>query len=375
MGQYLRVSVLLTALVLASGPLACADTYESEKHSFRIKTLAGGLEHPWSMAFLPDGKLLITERPGRIRILEDGRLLDRPVGGVPEIRPNGQGGLLDVAAHPDFERNRLIYFTYSGFGEGGWSTELARARLDELANLEGVEVLFRAEPRSSGGRHFGSRIVFDGSGHVYFGMGDRGERNRAQDLSDHAGSIYRLMDDGRVPSDNPLVNRPNARPEIYAYGIRNPQGLIVHPETGELWEHEHGPMGGDELNVIRAGRNYGWPTITFGRAYTGFSIGEGTSMEGMEQPLYYWVPSIAPSGMSYYSGNRFSDWRGNLFIGSLKFALLVRLELEGETVVSEERLLQGELGRIRDVRQGPDGLIYLLTDAPDGVLARLEPAD
>ncbi len=375
MGQYLRVSVLLTALVLASGPLACADTYESEKHSFRIKTLAGGLEHPWSMAFLPDGKLLITERPGRIRILEDGRLLDRPVGGVPEIRPNGQGGLLDVAAHPDFERNRLIYFTYSGFGEGGWSTELARARLDELANLEGVEVLFRAEPRSSGGRHFGSRIVFDGSGHVYFGMGDRGERNRAQDLSDHAGSIYRLMDDGRVPSDNPLVNRPNARPEIYAYGIRNPQGLIVHPETGELWEHEHGPMGGDELNVIRAGRNYGWPTITFGRAYTGFSIGEGTSMEGMEQPLYYWVPSIAPSGMSYYSGNRFSDWRGNLFIGSLKFALLVRLELDGETVVSEERLLQGELGRIRDVRQGPDGLIYLLTDAPDGVLARLEPAD
>ena len=367
------ILAVLAASFLVS--TASANAFDSQEHRFRVTTIVSGLEHPWGMAFLPDGRIMVTERPGRLRLIENGRLLQRPVAGLPEINEVGQGGLLDVALHPDFESNGWVYFTYVGPGESGWSTELGRGRLNERDELEDVAVLFRAEPKSGGGRHFGSRIVFDRAGYVYFGMGDRGDRPRAQILGDHAGSIFRLNDDGSVPDDNPFVGRSEARPEIFAYGVRNPQGMTLHPTTGELWEHEHGPRGGDEVNVIRAGRNYGWPLVTYGRAYSGFKIGEGTSKPGIEEPLHYWVPSIAPSGMTFYSGSIFPRWRGSLFVGSLKFSLLARLQMDGERIVGEERLIEGELGRIRDVREGPDGYLYLLTDAPDGVLARIEPAD
>jgi glucose/arabinose dehydrogenase len=350
--------------------------FSSEKHGFRLVTLVEGLENPWSIAFLPDGRMLITERPGRLRIVsKDFRLERGPVEGLPPIVEAGQGGLFDVVLHPGFAENGWIYISYNGPGSGGWATELLRARL-KGNQLTDTQVLFRLQPKSRMGQHFGGRIVFDRKGFLYLTLGDRGDKERAQHLDDHAGSVIRLHDDGRVPADNPFVNRPGSRPEKFTLGNRNMQGAALHPQTGELWTHEHGPQGGDEVNVIRAGRNYGWPVITYGVNYgIGTKIGEGTEKPGMEQPLYYWVPSIAPSGMTFYTGERFPKWRGNLFVGSLKFQLLARLELDGEKIVKEERLIQGELGRIRDVRTGPDGYIYLLTDAPDGVLARIEPAN
>ena len=351
-------------------------SFSSEKHGFRLVTLVEGLENPWSIAFLPDGRMLVTERPGRLRIVsKDFRLEPGPVEGLPPIVEAGQGGLFDVVLHPRYAENGWIYISYNGPGSGGWATELLRTRL-EGNRLRDTQVLFRMEPKSRKGQHFGGRIVFDHQGYLYLTLGDRGEKERAQQLDDHAGSVIRLHDDGRVPADNPFVNRPGARPEKFTLGNRNMQGAAPHPQTGELWTHEHGPQGGDEVNVMRAGRNYGWPVVTYGVNYViGTKIGEGTEKPGIEQPLYYWVPSIAPSGMTFYAGERFPNWRGNLFVGSLKFQMLARLELDGEKIVKEERLIQGELGRIRDVRTGPDGYIYLLTDAPDGVLARLEPAN
>ncbi|MDX1594278.1 MAG: PQQ-dependent sugar dehydrogenase [Gammaproteobacteria bacterium] len=340
---------------------------------FRIVTLAEGLEHPWGMAFLPDGRILITERPGRLRLYADGRLDPRPISGLPPIAQHGQGGLLDVALHPDFEANRLVYLSFAQRDADGVGTSVGRARLDDH-RLVAPQKLFDLLPRSGTGRHFGSRLVFDGEGHLFITLGDRGERDRAQDLGDHAGSVIRITPDGHVPRDNPFVDRPGARPEIFSYGHRNIQGAALHPRTGELWTHEHGPQGGDEINIVRPGRNYGWPVITYGKEYvTGFEIGD-THREGMEQPLHYWVPSIAPSGMAFYTGDKFPDWQGDLFVGSLKFELLVRLELDGGKVVEETRLLEDRLGRIRDVETGPDGYLYLLTDEPDGKLVRLEPA-
>lgn len=342
--------------------------------SFRVITLADGLEHPWGMAFLPDGGVLITERPGRLRLYRNGVLEPEPITGLPRIAPVGQGGLLDIALHPDYRDNGWLYLSYAAAGPGGVGTEVARARL-QGRRLVDLQRLFALQPKSGTGRHFGSRLRFDRRGYLYITLGDRGDRARAQRLDDHAGSVIRLHDDGRVPRDNPFIDRDGARPEIYSYGHRNPQGMALHP-NGEIWIHEHGPQGGDELNRILAGRNYGWPVITYGVNYViGTPIGEGTAKPGMEQPLHYWVPSIAPSGMAFYRGDRFPAWRGDLFIGSLKFRLLVRLRLDGMTVVDEERLLQGELGRIRDVRNGPDGYLYLLTDESDGKLVRLEPAE
>ena len=296
--------------------------------------------------------------------------------GLPRnILARGQGGLFDVALHPDFERNRLVYLAYAGSAARGIGTELARGRL-EGNSLTDVEVLFRAVPKSTGGRHFGGRIVFDGEGHVFLTLGDRGDRPRAQELDDHAGSLIRLNEDGSVPADNPFVGQAGAKPEIWTLGNRNMQGAALHPQTGELWTHEHGPQGGDELNLMRAGTNYGWPVITYGANYgLGTSIGEGTSRPGMAQPVHYWVPSIAPSGLAIYDGDAFPRWRGDMLVGSLKFSLLARLDMEGGEVVREERMLEGMLGRIRDVKVGPDGLIYLLTDQRDGVIARLEPVD
>jgi glucose/arabinose dehydrogenase len=351
--------------------------HAGERHGFRVEVLTEGLERPWSLAFLPDGRMLVTERPGRLRIVApDGTLDPEPVSGLPaSLDASGQGGLHDVAPHPDFAHNGLVYLAYAGRGEDGHGTELARGRL-EGRRLVGTEVLFRALPKSGGGRHFGGRVVFDGKGHVFLTLGDRGDRPRAQRLDDHAGSIIRLNEDGSVPADNPFVARPGARPEIFSYGNRNVQGAAMNPRTGELWAHEHGPQGGDEVNVIRAGTNYGWPVITYGVNYViGTAIGEGTHKEGMAQPLHYWDPSIAPSGMAFYDAGRFPRWRGNLLVGALKHRSLVRLELDGERVVHEERLLEDELGRIRDVRVGPDGFVYLITDAADGVIARLEPTD
>jgi len=345
--------------------------------SFKVETVVSGLERPWGMAFLPDGRILATERAGRLRIVDQGKLLPSPVAGLPTIAPIGQGGLLDIALHPDYQNNGWLYFSYAEPAEGFFTTDygtaVARAKLDGN-RLKEVQVIFSMNKKSGGGRHFGSRLVFDRTNFLYITVGERGERERAQALNDHAGSVIRLHDDGRIPEDNPFVNTENARPEIYSYGHRNPQGMTLHPATGEVWLHEHGPQGGDEINRILPGRNYGWPVITYGKNYViGTKIGEGTHKPGMEQPLYQWTPSIAPSGMAFYTGDAFKEWQGNLFVGALKFQLLARLELDGNKVIKEERLLERQLGRIRDVRNGPDGFLYLLTDADEGAIVRLVP--
>ena len=344
---------------------------------FKVETIVAGLEHPWALAFLPDGRLLVTERGGHLRIIKQGKLLPNPVEGLPLIEPIGQGGLLDIVLHPDYQNNGWLYFSYAEPDKGvffsEYGTAVARARLDG-SRLKDLQVIFSMNKKSGGGRHFGSRLVFDRDNYLYITVGDRGERMRAQDLNDHAGSVIRLHDDGRIPTDNPFVNTANARPEIYSYGHRNPQGLALHPATGEVWLHEHGPQGGDEINRILPGRNYGWPVITFGENYvTGTRIGEGTHKQGMEQPIHQWTPSIAPSGMAFYSGRGFDEWQGSLFVGALKFQLLARIELRNNHVINEERLLERQLGRIRDVRNGPDGFLYLLTDADDGAVVRLVP--
>ena len=375
----LRVCVIAAALGCASVASATSPgaytVQQTERHAVRVTILTRGLEHPWSLAFLPDGRMLVTERPGRLRYVEaDGTLDPTPIGGLPAaVAQAGQGGLHDIALHPDFADNRLVYIAYAGKSGRSYGTELARGRLDGH-RLADVEVLFRALPKSQGGRHFGGRVVLDGKGHVFLTLGDRGERPRAQDLGDHAGSVIRLAEDGGVSPDNPFASVAGARPEIFSLGNRNVQGAAMNPWTGELWAHEHGPQGGDEVNVIRSGVNYGWPVITYGKNYgIGTSIGEGTHKEGVAQPLHQWTPSIAPSGMAFYDGDRFPGWRGSLLVGALKFRLLARLELDGERVVHEERMLKDVLGRIRDVRVGPDGFVYLLNDHPNGVIARLEP--
>ena len=364
----------LLLLSLLSLPLvAASQTYRSDEHSFRVIKLVEGLEQPWSLAFLPDGRMLVTEKAGRLRLVAGGKLDPTPIAGMPEVTVHGQGGLHDVVLHPQFEKNQLVYLAYAARGSDGVGTELARGRLMGL-RLHDVQVLFRQSPKGRSGNHFGGRIVFDRTGYVYLTLGDRGEMPRAQRPDDHAGSVIRLHDDGRVPQDNPFVGKAGWKPEKFTLGNRNMQGAALHPQTGALWTHEHGPQGGDEVNVIRAGVNYGWPVITYGVNYgIGTKIGEGTHKEGMQQPIYYWVPSIAPSGMAFYTGDKFPRWKGNLFVGALHDQMLVRLKLDGEKVLSEERLLKGVLGRIRDVRAGPDGLIYLLTDERHGVLARLEP--
>ncbi len=370
--------VLLNCLLGLNAELVFANdrpVIETEKVPLSYQVLTTGLHHPWSLAFLPDGQMLVTERRGQLRLLSStGELYPEPIGGLPEIRQHGQGGLLDVVLHPDFANNRLVYFSFAEAGPGGVGTAVARGRLEQH-QLQQVEVIFRLEPKSGGRQHFGSRLVFDPQGYLYITLGDRGDRPRAQRLDDHAGSLIRLHDDGRIPADNPFVGQENARPEIYSYGHRNMQGAALHPDTGQIWVHEHGPQGGDEINVPVSGVNYGWPVITYGVNYViGTKIGEGTHKAGMAQPIHYWVPSIAPSGMAFYTGDRFPAWRGNLLVGALKFQQLVRLELAGAKVVHEERLLTNRFGRIRDVRQGPDGLIYLLTDENDGKLIRLVPA-
>jgi glucose/arabinose dehydrogenase len=372
--------LLLTALAAvpfwpkaASRPVAGAEVVRSQVHAFRVVTLVRGLEHPWSLAFLPDGRWLVTERAGRLRIVDRGRLLPEPVAGLPPIRQHGQGGLLDIALHPDYARNGWIYLSYAGDGRGGFGTEVLRGRL-KGNRLEDVEAIFRMQPKRATEVHFGGRLAFDRGGHLFLTLGDRGQMAEAQRLGNHQGTIVRLLDDGRVPRDNPFVGRRGALPEIWSYGHRNVQGAVLHPVSGRLWAHEHGPQGGDEINVPGPGVNHGWPVITYGVNYgSGSPIGEGTRKAGMAQPVYQWTPSIAPSGMAFYEGDRFPRWRGNLLVGALKYRMLVRLTLDGERVVAEERMLEG-IDRIRDVRVGPDGLVYLLTDEQDGRIIRLEPA-
>ena len=347
--------------------------------SFTVKRLVNGLDQPWAVAWLPSGELLITERTGQLlRVASNFKSRPVPIAGLPNtIAVDGQGGLLDVAVHPNHRENGLIYLSYSELAAdsfmSGSGTVLARARL-KGNTLDDFRVLFRMQPASRGGRHFGGRIVFAGDGTVFLTLGDRGSEERAQRAKDHAGSVIRLHDDGRVPADNPFVNHGSYLPESFSRGNRNIQGAALHPRTGELWTHEHGPQGGDEVNIIRPGRNYGWPTITYGVNYvTGTPIGEGYRKPGLEQPLHVWVPSIAPSGLTFYNGPHFPAWKGSLFLGALRGQALVRLELNGNKVVREERLLSGQVGRVRDVRQGPDGYLYLLTDSSNGALLRIEP--
>lgn len=369
-----RFVLSATAALLAAPAVARAqELLRSEKAGYRLVTMSRGLEQPWSMAFLPDGRMLITERPGRLRVFAGGKLAPAPLAGVPRVHASGQAGLLDICLHPSFERNKVLYLSYIS-GDGRHSlTTVARAELG-ANGLTHVETIFEAQPGASGSLNLGSRIVFDREGFMYVSIGDRFQMKRAQDLGDLAGKIVRLKDDGSVPADNPFVNRKGARPEIFTWGNRNPQGLARHPATGRIWEVEHGPKGGDELNILKAGANYGWPLATHGINYDGSRITDHASLPGMEDPLRWWVPSISPCGLSFYTGDKFPGWKGSLFTGALSNRALFRIEVDGERYRREERLLVDRLPFIRDVRQGPEGFLYLVTESNDGGLYRLEPA-
>jgi glucose/arabinose dehydrogenase len=368
----LVLAPVLLSMLCATSP-GHAQEFVTKRERIRVETIATGLDHPWGLTFLPDGRKLVTERSGQLRVVEADNQLSAPLANVPPVYARGQGGLLDVVLDPEFERNRTLYLSYAEPGEGGASTAVARARLDD-GRLADVRVIFRQEPKVSGPNHFGSRLVFARDGTLFVTLGERYARERAQDLSSHLGKVVRINRDGSVPRDNPFANRPGTRPEIWTFGHRNIQGAALHPSTGALWVNEHGAQGGDEVNIPRAGLNYGWPIITLGVDYDGSKIGEGKTKPGMEQPIYSWTPSIAPSGMAFYTANLFPNWRGSLFVGSLKFRLLVRLELGTNSVISEERLLEPLGERIRDVRSGPDGWLYLLTDSPNGRLLRVGPS-
>lgn len=339
-----------------------------EKKTIDLEILAEGLDHPWGLAFMPDGGFIVTERPGNMWLFND--LGEKTaIKGLPEIWVDSQGGLLDIAV-----RDEWIYFSFSEPGKGKTSsTAVARARLqgDKLTDLS---VIFSQQPKKVSHAHFGSRLMFSNSGHLFITLGDRKFfRDDAQTLDNHHGKVIRIWPDGRVPEDNPFVDQEQALPEIWSFGHRNMQGAVFNPDNGNLWVHEHGPKGGDEINIVEPGNNYGWPVITYGEEYRGGAIGEGTHKPGLEQPLYYWVPSIAPSGMTFYTGTKYPQWKGNLFVGSLKFQQLVRLTVKGGRIIEEERLLKDELGeRIRTVLQGPDHLLYLLTDEDNGKIVRIK---
>jgi aldose sugar dehydrogenase len=376
----IRVAALVSMLVVCSA-LPAQETRYSAFHDYRVVTVADGLVRPWSLAFLPDGDLLITEKPGRLRIVRDGQLLEEPVAGLPPVYTEGQAGLLDVAPHPDFARNRLLYLSYSKPLDGGESTTAVIRGRFENGRLNDVEELFEAQSRGRG--HYGSRLAFDGQGHLFITVGDRQappqgdlESHPAQDLSNHHGVTLRLNEDGSVPGDNPFVDQDGALPEIWSYGLRNAQGLLVDRASGRVWITDHGPQGGDELNLIEPGANYGWPVIGYGVNYrTGSAIHDGTHRDGMAQPKKVWVPSIGVSGLALYDGDAFPHWRGHLLAGGLSGQRITLLELAGDEVVREETLVQG-IGRVRDVRVGPDGFVYIAIDDRDGKpspILRLEP--
>ena len=369
----MRALCLAALALICASVTAVAQDFQSEKARFRSVTVASGLDRPWALAFLPDGRMLVTEKGGRMRVVARDGALSAPLSGVPPVAAQGQGGLLDVITDREFAANRTIYFCFSEPGDGGAGTAVARARLGE-SSLEDLRVIFRQLPKVSGGLHFGCRIVISREGLLHVVLGERYNRDRAQDLATHLGKVIRIRPDGTAPPDNPFANRSGALKEIWSYGHRNPQGAALHPHTGKLWLHEHGARGGDEINIAEAGKNYGWPVITHGVDYSGASIGTGKAAPGMEQPRHFWVPSIAPSGMAFYEGDAFPQWKGNLFVGALAGQRLVRLELDGDSIKHEERLLGDLRERIRDVRAGPDGLLYVLTDNASGRILRLEPA-
>ena len=365
------------ALLALGGAPAHAQVFHAAAGDLTVETVAKGLDHPWALAFLPDGRLLVTERPGRLRIVSRDGKLSPALAGVPKVFASGQGGLHDVIIDRGYGQSPTIYLCYAEPAGPGARTALARARLVDpgTPRLEDVTVIFQQDGPLSHGNHFGCRIVQTPDGNLFLTTGDHfTTRDQAQNLGNHIGKIVRIRPDGSAPPDNPFVGRTGAKPEIWSYGHRNAQGLALHPDSGKLWEHEHGPRGGDEINIIEKGKNYGWPVIGYGIDYSGAKIHESTQKAGMEQPLKYWVPSIAPSGMTFYTGNVFAPWRGSLFVGALAGQLLVRLELDGDKVVREERLLQQLRERIRDVREGPDGALWLATDSSSGRILRLAPA-
>jgi glucose/arabinose dehydrogenase len=377
------VTVALTAAILLAATFLIATktrgedtTFASSAGQLEVHTVASGLVHPWALAFLPDGKMLVTERPGRMRIVSVEGQLSPPLKGVPEVWATGQGGLLDVVTDNAFAQNRTIYFCFSERTSGGGRTAVARARLNDGSDrLDEVRIIFRQDGPLSSGNHYGCRIVQASDGNLFITLGEHFTyRNEAQNLGNHLGKLIRIAPDGSAPPDNPFVGRDGAKPEIWSFGHRNEQGLAINPASGELWEVEHGPRGGDEVNIIGKGKNYGWPVIGYGIDYSGAKIHQTTAKDGMEQPSKYWVPSISPSGMAFYTGKLFPKWNGSLFTGALSGKMLVRLSLNGNTVTGEERLLQNLYERIRDVRQGPDGALWLLTDNPAGRILRVSPA-
>lgn len=373
----MRIStpILTFAVALAAAaPVAAQQRFPSSAGELSVETVASGLENPWGLAFLPDGRMLVTERPGRLRLVgTDGRL-SAPITGVPNVAARGQGGLLDVIIDPGFAQNRTLYLSFSEPRAGGSGTSVARARLNERGTaLEGTKVIFQQMPTISSTMHFGSRLVFDRTGALFVTVGDRySQRDQSQNPANHIGKLMRIRPEGGAPEDNPKI--AGWQPEIWSIGHRNVQGAALHPETGQLWTAEHGARGGDEVNTPKAGRNYGWPVITYGIDYSGAKIGEGTTKAGMEQPLFYWDPSIAPSGAAFYTGAVWPAWKNSLFVGALAGQMLVRLSTQGETVTGQERLLEGLGLRIRDVRQGPDGFIYLLSDETEGKVLRVRSA-
>lgn len=372
----LLLASMLASSVLLSGTTFARDVVvRTETGNVKVTEFVTGLDTPWSIAFLPDGRMLVTERPGRMRVVGTDGSLSAPIAGVPAVHARGQGGLLDVVPSPSFAQDGLIVFSYAEPTQRGARTAVARARLDlERLELREVQRIFAQNEDPSGNQHFGSRLVFAADGTLFVTLGDRGgARERAQALDSHIGKVVRIALDGSVPPDNPFVGRAGVLPEIWSYGHRNIQGAALHPQTGELWTHEHGPQGGDEINRALPGLNYGWPEVTYGREYvTGRKIGQGSSRDDVEPPLLQWTPSIAPSGMSFYTGERFPQWKGNVLVGALRYQLVARLVLDGNEVRHEERLL-AELGRrIRDVRQGPDGYVWVV-DESEGRILRLEP--
>ncbi|WP_202964856.1 PQQ-dependent sugar dehydrogenase [Inquilinus limosus] len=370
----------LAAALLAPIPEAGAvdATYDTQKGRIRVQTVAEGLSHPWGLAFLPDGRMLVTERGGDLRLVGDGKVSE-PLDGVPEVAAGGQGGLLDVAVDPTFTQSRLIYLSYSEAGDGGNSTAVARGRLSEDGTrLTGVEVIFSQQPKLDSAMHFGSRLVFDRQGHLFVTLGERSKaqfRGQAQRLDSHLGKVIRIWPDGSAPEDNPFTADKDARPEIWSTGHRNVQGAALNPDTGVLWINEHGPRGGDEINIPEAGRNYGWPVVSHGVNYDGSPVGEGKrEAAGMTGPIHQWTPSIGVSGMAFYTADAMPGWRGNVFVGGLAIPKLVRLERDGDRITGSEDLLEDLALRIRQVVQGPDGALYLLTDESDGEILRVGPA-
>ena len=371
-------ALLLAASLYAAAPAQAGQTHATGAASIRVETVASGLHHPWGLAFLPDGRMLVTERKGLLRVVTPDGEVSGAIYGVPEVEARGQGGLLDIALDPDFAENRRIYLSYAEAGEGRLNgTAVARGRLegDSAFQLKDVEVIFRQQPKKDSHLHFGSRLVFDKDGHLFIALGERsrvGMREEAQALDSHLGKVVRIFPDGSVPEDNPFIGQDGAQPEIWSYGHRNQQGAALHPETGQLWTNEHGPRGGDELNIAHAGRNYGWPLVSHGVNYDLTPVGTGEkSAPGIEDPIHHWTPSIGVSGMAFYTADAIPGWTGNLFVGGLARPGLYRLTLDGDRVTGEERLLADLGKRIRDVRQGPDGALYLLTDAPNGEILRI----